>query len=235
MIERLSAEGRLGVSALAAELDVSKGIVHNHLSTLRELGYVRKIGEEYELTPKFLTLGLQARSNTNFYRVANNLAEEFAIRFDLGVALFQRTNPSCTVIESYRSPVALDLQIGTAIPLHESVVGLVILAADGGDVNTVATEYNAAGLADDVRERGYAIAPFTPGTGRRCIALPVKTDGGDCQAAIGVFPPEEVPNQRTERITERAVNLRENVEARFESDWTGERSFATEKHTWIGG
>ena len=42
----LSAEGKLGVSALAAELNVSKGIVHNHLSTLRELGYVRKVGEQ---------------------------------------------------------------------------------------------------------------------------------------------------------------------------------------------
>lgn len=38
IVEHLSAVDAAGVSTLADELDMSKGIVHNHLSTLRELG-----------------------------------------------------------------------------------------------------------------------------------------------------------------------------------------------------
>jgi len=45
---------------------------------------------------------------------------------------------------------------------------------------------------------------------------------------------DSLPDHRLERITEAAVTLRERVESRHQSGWTTERSFATEKHAWIG-
>ncbi|MFC6962818.1 helix-turn-helix domain-containing protein [Halocatena marina] len=42
LLEVLTVDGPLGVTALASKTDVSKGTVYNHLSTLRMLGYVKK-------------------------------------------------------------------------------------------------------------------------------------------------------------------------------------------------
>ena len=37
-----------------------------------------------------------------------------------------------------------------------------------------------------------------------------------------------------ERITEALPSLRERIENRLSAEWSRERSFATEKHSWVG-
>jgi len=91
IIEQLSQDGKVGVSTLAAELGMNKGIVHNHLSTLRELRYIQKIGEQYQLSPKLLNIGFQAREQSELYQYAGELITEFGDRFDLGTVLFQQS------------------------------------------------------------------------------------------------------------------------------------------------
>jgi len=53
IIEQLGERGG-GVSELAESLSISKSTVHNHLQTLRELGYVVQDGDEYRLGLQFL-------------------------------------------------------------------------------------------------------------------------------------------------------------------------------------
>jgi len=234
IVERLAAEGPMGVSALAADLDTSKGIVHNHLSTLREIGYVRLVGNEYELSAKMLTVGLQARANTALYRYADGLIEDFADRFDTGTVLFQRSDTACSVIAAHRIPPTLDLTLGTVLPVRDSLAGLVMLREDERDGDGVNTDYTATQSLETLTEYGYAIGPIATDVAKRCIALPIVDDGDECHGCVGVILADSLPDHRLERITEAAVTLRERVESRHQSGWTTERSFATEKHAWIG-
>lgn len=57
IVETLQAKGQMGVSELADKLDMSKSIVHNHLSTLEERGYVLSDDGTYGLSFKFLEIG----------------------------------------------------------------------------------------------------------------------------------------------------------------------------------
>lgn len=70
IIELLRDREEAGVTELATELDVSKSAVHNHLSTLSSLGYVRGNDGAYRLTHRFLRLGLTMRERNPVYRAA---------------------------------------------------------------------------------------------------------------------------------------------------------------------
>jgi len=232
IIERLGEVDRMGVSALADELEMSKGIVHNHLSTLRELGYVRKLDDGYQLSPQLLTLGLRARSNASLYRFADGLCSEFAAQLDAGVALCQHTDGDCTVIETYGIASTADLGVGTALPLGASLVGLVVALAGGRDRSPVedTSTYDIETLRTSLDADGYATGPLSTERADDCVAAPVLDGNGECHGGVGVLLP---PDQR-DRVGEATGTLRDRIEARFDAGWAGTRSFATEKHSWMG-
>ncbi len=69
----------VGVSELARELDLSKSAVHKHVTTLSNLGYLARDGDDYHLGLSFLELGVAARNRLPVYEVSipamQNLAE----------------------------------------------------------------------------------------------------------------------------------------------------------------
>lgn len=70
LVEELMEQGQCRVTELADELDMGKSTVHNHLTTLREHGYVEQVGEEYRLGLKFLEVGGNTRKSMEIYQVA---------------------------------------------------------------------------------------------------------------------------------------------------------------------
>jgi len=66
-VEYLNEVGPSRMAAIATDLEMNKSIVHNHLSTLRELGYVTKFGDYHQLSPKLLSLGHRVRANAPIY------------------------------------------------------------------------------------------------------------------------------------------------------------------------
>jgi len=240
IIEQLSHTDRVRLSRLAEELDESKGIVHNHLSTLRELGYVRKIGDRYQLSPKLLSVGFRARSQSRLFTAAHPPLSELADRLETGVVLCEPASTECIVTDSQRLPEGLDIGVGTAIPISESLPGLVVAvaAADEGSTDTTAehepaAEYHLAAIGEALTEQGYAVGPLTSATAVDCIAVPVVDDAGDCYGSAGVLLPADVSEQRSQQLIEAAVQLRTRIETRLDSGWESTRSFATEKHSWI--
>lgn len=234
IVERLSEADQMGVSRLADELEMSKGIVHNHLSTLRELGYVRKTEDRYQLSPRLLRVGLRARSNSELYRVADGLCAEFVEQLDTGAVLCAPSDTACTVVERYGAQ-STDVGVGTTFPLSDSLVGLVIeLAGHGDDIRDEATEsYDIAALRRSLETAGYVTGPLSPANDDYCVAVPI-LDDEECHGCVGVLLADGERDQRLGRVTEAAASLRDRIEQRFDDGWTGERSFATEKHSWIG-
>jgi len=232
IIEQLASDGKTGVSALATDLDMSKGIVHNHLSTLRERGYVRKVGGEYQLTAKLLSVGVQARSQSALYQYAGGLMRDLADRFDVGVVLCQHAENACIVIDAYQIPSMLELDVRTVLARRESIVGLVT-CAESEEVDDTA-EYDIGQVRNSLDRDGYAIGPLSPGTTVNCVAIPIADDSGEWRGSVGVLLPDSNQNKRVPRIIESTITLRDQIERRFQSGWTDERSFTTEKHSWVG-
>jgi DNA-binding IclR family transcriptional regulator len=127
IVEHLAHAGPTRVSALARDLEMSKGIVHNHLSTLRELGYVVKRGAHYLLSARFVHLGRRVRSHSPLYRAASGAVAAYADRHEVGVLLLEDAGADGVVIESDRLPPAVDLTVGTTSPLSQSLPGRVLL------------------------------------------------------------------------------------------------------------
>lgn len=232
IVEHLSDTGPVGVSTVAESLSMSKGIVHNHLSTLRELGYVTKVGDRYQLSPKFLQTGVRSRANTPLYRNADDVLTEFAERFDLGVALYQRAGNDCCVVDSYHLSPTLGIDAGVSVPLSESLAGLVLLVESGEAGSQQAGAYDAEAVAVALDHHGYAVGSLTAENDRDCVAFPVTDEDGDCHGSVSVVLPDGEHEQQTTALI---ASLRERIEDRFRSGWTNERSFATEKHSWVGG
>jgi len=243
IVEQLSRTDRIRLSQLAADLDESKGIVHNHLSTLRELGYVRKIGDRYQLSPKLLSVGFRARSHSRLFTAARSPLSDLADRLDTGVVLCERAATECLVTDAYRLPQRLDIGVGTAIPISESLPGLVAASAaasatDGESIKTQiepapAAEYDPAAIREALAEQGAVVGPLTSSTTVGCVAVPLVDEAGDCYGSAGILLPTDAADQQSAELVEAAVRLRSRIETQLDSGWESTRSFATEKHSWI--
>jgi DNA-binding IclR family transcriptional regulator len=236
IIEHLSGVGQTGISELASDLEMSKGIVHNHLSTLREEGYVRKIDGRYQLSPKLLNVGFEARSNAPLYRYATEVCSEFADHLDVGITLVQQANSRCMIVDTHCVPEQVAVEVGSSLPFYDSIVGLVIHAVDEAERDEVGepSTYDVEQIRTDLAENGYVVGPLSGEVLTECVAVPIVAEDGVCYGSVGVLLSDEREEERNQRVAEGAVSLRNRSESRFDSGWTGERSFTTEKHTWVG-
>lgn len=239
IVERLDRGGRARISTIASDLEMSKGIVHNHVSTLRELGYVVKTGDHYQLSAAFVALGHRVRTESPLYRAASGVLETYADGDDRGVVLLQRAGDEAVVVDEHRLSPALGLSVGSTHPLARSLPGVLLGVHDETDgeperITATVEEYDPERLRSELADRGVVVGPLTP-TGRTlCVAFPVVGDDGDQRGSVGVTVPDDSAAPR-EGAIEPFVRLRSRIENRIGSDDTDERSFATEKHSWIDG
>lgn len=235
IVERLARTGATGVSALADDLGMSKGIAHNHLSTLRELGYVTKVGDRYRLSPKLLHEGFRARAESPLYRYGEGLVADLADGFETVAFLAQRAGDDAVVIDVHGHRVGVDLEVGRAVPLVASAVGVATLFADGDSADDVdGSGYDVGAIETALAEQGYAVAPFTRDDPWPCLAAPIADDEGAVRGCLGVALSDDDGEDRRARIAEAVRSLRGQILDRLRYGWSEERSFATEKHSWIG-
>lgn len=231
IIEHLDQTGPAGVSAIAAELEMSKGIVHNHLSTLRELGYVTQVDDQYELSLQLFALGQRVRAQSPLYQQVERLLESYAERVDAGVIFAQQSGDQMTIVDTYRLSSPDEFTTGTALPLYDSLLGVV--SAVGTDKpRQLATDhsYDESQITAELEDNGVVAGTITPRTTTLCLAFPV-TDG-TYRGSVGIVVPPETDSPN--RLTESASTLRSRLDSALQQD-NRERSFTTEKHSWIGG
>ena len=234
IIEHLSRIDRVRISEIAEQLDISKGIVHNHLSTLRELGYVRKIGEEYQLTPKLLSTGFQSRSHSRLFNAAHVPLSDVADSLDTCLLLSEQAVTDSIVTDVHRLPNDLDITIGTTFPPEKSLAGLVAASAGSREVpDNIAAEYDLADITEAISKQGYALGPIRSSTSTEAVAVPIVDADEYCHGCVAVLLQTGILDQQREQLIEAAVQLRTRIENRLDSGWQSTRSFATEKHSWI--
>ena len=206
VLEALKQRGGARVTELAAELEMNKSTVHNHLSTLREDGFVVHDDPEYRLGLRFLEFGGYARHEMDLYHVAEPEVERLAERTGEMASLMTEEDGRGVYLHRSKGnqAVALDTYAGYRCPLHVTALGKAILAhlpdaAVEGIVDrhglaawtpeTITDREALFGDLATVRERGFALDDEERMTGLRCVGAPITTDDDRVVGAISVSGP----------------------------------------------
>ena len=102
IVETLQEMGSAPLRDIASELDMNKSTVHNHLSTLREHGYVVKDEDNSELRLQFLTIGVVLMDDIELLKPARTKFD--ALAAENGQLVTLATPERGLGVVRYRSP-----------------------------------------------------------------------------------------------------------------------------------
>lgn len=191
LIEQLNESNGARIHELEDRLEMTKGAIHNHLSTLREHGYVVKQGKEYQLSHRFLTLGGSVRSQNPLYQFGRSKINQLASQ--TGMLANLMTEHSGQGVYLYQSQgdyaVNLDTHVGYRIRLHYIGIGKAILAyLSRNRVNEIIDQWGLPRATENtitdkealfeelatIQDRGFATDLEERTEGLACIAAPVR-------------------------------------------------------------
>ena len=206
IIEFLKKNDGAGVTETAEALNMSKGVVHNHLSTLEASEYVVKEDDEYRLSLRFLELGEYQRSKTRLYRIGKEEVEELADQTGELVNLATTEHGRCVYLYISRGDraVEVDTYAGLRPNLHTTALGKAILAyLPRSEVESILDNHGMEQVTENtitdrdvlfnelksIRDRGVACDDEERLSGLRCVAAPIKTSDGMAAGSISVSGP----------------------------------------------
>lgn len=210
-----------GVTELADELDISKTTVYNHLSSLKQHGYVVQEGDTYYVGLGFLDHGEYARQRQVGYRLIREKAQEVADETgELCQYLVEEHGLGIFLIrESGAQAVETRTRIGNRVHLNHVTAGKAFLAyapeervteivekhgLPGKTENTITSVKELENELGVIRERGYAMDMEEHLKGLYAIGVPVQYDDGQPLGAMSVAgPANRINNQdRAEEIAQ---------------------------------
>ncbi|MBV0903541.1 IclR family transcriptional regulator [Haloarcula salina] len=200
---------RLGggtIREVADETGITKSTVHNHLSTLRQEGYVIKKGDSYQLGLRFLTLGEAARNQGPLFAFGRPEADRICT--ETGELTNLSTIENGRGVYLYRTKdepeVRFSTDAGEYHDLHCSATGKAMLAflpdrvlddvieTHGLTEHTPNTITSRDALEDEletVREEQLALDLEEYEKGLRCIASPILDENDETLGAISLSGP----------------------------------------------
>lgn len=198
----------VGVSQVAGDLDISKSMAYNHLSTLQTAGYVTKRDRKYSPSLRSLMMGETIRRKLDIYeqgrRYVNNLAEATGESAELFVMEEQYAVPIAITNQSVDwSP---PYQIGERTPLHATAAGKALLASlPPSRLDRVLDEGPLPALTDrtvtdrerllteirDIREDGISFCREEQYAGIVGVGAPITADQSASTGALAIVGPIE--------------------------------------------
>lgn len=190
IIEAIKDLDGAGVTELAAEVEMGKSAVHNHLSTLEEYEYVNKEDGDYSLGLRFLEIGGYTRNQMELFGKAKPQADELAEETEELVNVAVEEHGRCVYL--YRSrgtkSVNLDIYAGlraemTMTALGKSMLAYMpdeqvdeILSRGSFEPETPNSITDPDALREEfsqIRAQGYAVDDEELLTGLRCVSAPI--------------------------------------------------------------
>lgn len=193
------------LSELAEELEFARSTIYNHLTTLKQRGYLIKEANTYHLSLQFLHLGEYTRHRKPEYGLAhqrvNRLAQETNEEVDFTVPEHGRM---ISLYHSVGDQMSSGLQVGRWFHMHVTAAGKAVMAempeeeveeivdmwglpARTDNTITELTELHEE--LDQVRDRGYAINDQELLDGYHSIGVAVKYPTGKTFGALAVGGP----------------------------------------------
>lgn len=206
ILETLKTSNGDSVTSVAERLGLSKGTVHNHLSTLEERGFVTRKGDEFHVSMRFFEFGEFAKTQLPVYEFGVPEVEELARETgELGNLLVEE-NGWGIYLHRARGERALHLDtgIGSRVHLHSTALGKAILAYLSESrvtaiierrglprftENTITDRDRLWDELETIREQGYALDDRERTEEVVCVAAPVLTTDEDVLGAVSVAGP----------------------------------------------
>jgi len=231
IVEYLEAAGSAGVTEIADGVGSSKSTVHNHLTTLRDDGYVINEDGEYRLGLRFLGLGESTRLQTDLYELARPQIEQLVDGTDLvGNLAVEEQGKGYYLYRSRGSDdVRFSTRAGETHDLHCSATGKSLLAhlsperlesvVDSLDLqrytdHTITDSAELLTELERVRDRGVAFDEEEYGRGLRCVGVPIFGVDDEVVGAISLSgPAAEMTGERyRETLPERLQTAKNRIE-----------------------
>jgi IclR family acetate operon transcriptional repressor len=215
VLAALRGAGGKGVTELADELDVAKSTVHNHLSTMREHGFVVQRGDQYQLGLEFFSYGQEVRNDVEVYRAARPVVDDLVAETGEMVWLLTPEQGRMIYLYGRAGETAVDVNtiLGSWEYMHCTSGGKAILAHYDDDqvdevvqrhglpartANTISNREALAEELETVRERGYALNMGEDLEGIHAVAVPLLYED-DIRGSIAVAgPAHRVSRERCE-------------------------------------
>lgn len=207
IIEAIRESDGAGVSELAAQLDLAKGTVHKHLSTLKAVNYVVQEGDRYRLSLRFIGLGTGVRANLDVYEVAYEPLEKLADATGEVASIMVPEHGYGVYAVRVTAEGRPDMEIreGESVPLTATAGGKAILSYMPPEKrDAVIDQHGLPEMTDNTitdrdelveelrrirdRRRAHDHGEYRPD--QRCVAGPIVKDGVAI-AAVTVSGPSE--------------------------------------------
>lgn len=232
----------LGTSEIAEMLGMTVGSANRFILTLAEEGYLEQAaGRKYRLSLRATELGMASINETGLCRHARPYLEELADATRCTAALGVLDGPEILLVDVVASSGGGQrgwvCESGTSVPAHCTAIGKVLLAYLPPEqrVKVLAARYlqergprtitTRAELLDelaDVRQEGLAVNDEELRAGICEIAAPVRDQGGDVVAAVGLAGGTGAigADRLAERFAGQLLGAADRISARL--GWLGE-------------
>lgn len=195
---------RMTLSEVAARTAMDRAKARRFLLTLHALGFVKRNGRQFELTPRVLQLGYAYQASNQYRAVIQQYLE--GITAELGESSSLAVLDGDDVVYVVRSSarhrlMAITLSVGTRLPAAYTSMGRVLLAqlseaereAFLARVRLEAFTASSVTTVDALREeilkvrsQGYAMVDQELDSGLRSVAVPVFAGNGELLGAINI-------------------------------------------------
>lgn len=232
VLEALKELGGATVTELADHLGLTKGTVHNHVSTLEQHRFVIKERGQYNLSLRFLIFGEYVRNDDILYQIGEpeitELVEDTGEIVHLSTEQHGLSMKLCKLLgEDAVGERFHAVKLQRPDYLHYTATGKAILAfLPRSRVERIVDEYglteltsntitDSAALFDELeatRARGYSLNDQEEVEGIRAVGAPVRDQTGRVLGAISVSGPvNRMQEERFQEILPEKVTNTANV------------------------
>lgn len=193
-------------SEIAFEVDQPKSTVHDHLTTLHNLGYVTVRGGEYHLGMRFLRMGDLTKRRLELYKSSKEELTRLAQETDEYASLVVEEHGKAVIIDTVEGEEAIPVQIydGIRMGMHTAAPGKAILAylpdarvdeivnMHGLTEMTDNTTTDKSALTDElkqIRDQKYALDDEERLIGMRSVAVPIIDRNEIVRGALSIYGP----------------------------------------------
>ncbi|GAB3267296.1 IclR family transcriptional regulator [Arthrobacter pigmenti] len=194
---------RMTLAQVAEAADLTRPTARRLLLTLSELGFVRQLKSEYELTPRVLDLGSAYVESLGLWDIARPHLMDLVERTGESSSMSQLEGSDIVYTARVSVPkiIAFRVEIGTRFPAAATSQGKVLLAGLSPQdleralatpsrshvkINRPLSGPELEAELDTVRDRGWALADEELAPGIRSIAAPVRDESGEVHSTVNV-------------------------------------------------
>ena len=206
-LEAIVENGELTITRAAALLKLNRASAHRFITTLRDLGYVRKNQHNhYEATFKLLELGMRQADKFEIRRMAKPHMRDMAASFDETVNLGLLDQGQVVYLDKVESReiLRMDSGVGTTCRPQATALGKAMLAFLPDDEleehfraaewvaltpNTIVSPDQLRQELAKIRRQGYAVDNEELAQGLYCLAAPIFDFNGYPPYALSVSGP----------------------------------------------